>query len=442
MRSAPTRSPVGVPTPWPQRRPAWHRRGTDLLVTGVVLAYNQMILPMAALGSRPGGFWMLQTISLCPCLAYPLRRRRPLAVLALMLLTACVQPLIGPRTGLVPADLMLPLMVHHLAVTRRRTASLPAAVAVAAWALVACAPLVRLGEARLSLPGLLVAAVAWAWTSGALTRTRRAYATALTETAERRLREQEARHRADVLDERARIAREIHDIVSHSLGVMVVVADGAATIAPADPRRAADAMVRVRDTGREAMGEMRRMLSLLRTGEPTGVAPQPGTAQLEDLVAEAREAGLPVSLSVTGSATGPLDPSAGLGLTVYRLVQEALTNARRHAGPVSRVDVRVTRTRDRLEVEVLDDGAGAAGPDPDGAPGPASEPGPAGRAPESSGPADGPAGTPDGSPGPPGHGLVGMRERVASHGGTLETGPRSGGGFRVRAVLPIRSGEP
>ena len=91
---------------------------------------------------------------------------------------------------------------------------------------------------------------------------------------------------------------------------------------------------------------------------------------------------------------------------------------------------------------MLDDGAGAAGPDPDGAPGPASEPGPAGRAPESSGPADGPAGTPDGSPGPPGHGLVGMRERVASHGGTLETGPRSGGGFRVRAVLPIRSGEP
>lgn len=441
MRSAPTRSPVGVPTPWPQRRPAWHRRGTDLLVTGVVLAYNQMILPMAALGSRPGGFWMLQTISLCPCLAYPLRRRRPLAVFALMLLTACVQPLIGPRAGLVPADLMLPLTVHHLAVTRRHTASLPAAVAVAAWALVACAPLVRLGEARLSLPGLLVAAVAWAWTSGALTRTRRAYATALTETAERSLREQEARHRADVLDERARIAREIHDIVSHSLGVMVVVADGAATIAPTDPRRAADAMVRVRDTGREAMGEMRRMLTLLRTGGPTGLAPRPGTARLEDLVAEAREAGLPVSLSVSGA----LDLPAGLDLTVYRLVQEALTNARRHAGPVSRVDVRVTRTRDRLEVEVLDDGAGAAGPDPDGAPGPASEPGPAGRAPESSGPADDPAGSPDGSPGPPGppgHGLVGMRERVASHGGTLETGPRSSGGFRVRAVLPIRSGEP
>ena len=410
MRSAPTRSPVGVPTPWPQRRPAWHRRGTDLLVTGVVLAYNQMILPMAALGSRPGGFWMLQTISLCPCLAYPLRRRRPLAVLALMLLTACVQPLIGPRAGLVPADLMLPLMVHHLAVTRRRTSSLPAAVAVAAWALVACAPLVRLGEARLSLPGLLVVAVAWAWTSGALTRTRRAYATALTETAERSLREQEARHRADVLDERARIAREIHDIVSHSLGVMVVVADGAATTAPADPQRAADAMIRVRDTGREAMGEMRRMLSLLRTGDPTGVEPQPGIARLEDLVAEARSTGLPVSLSVTGRATGPLDPPAGLGLTVYRLVQEALTNARRHGGSVSRVDVRVHHAQDRLEVEVLDDGDGLSAS--------------------------------AGSSGSPGHGLVGMRERVASHGGALETGPRADGGFRVRAVLPIRNGEP
>lgn len=195
---------------------------------------------------------------------------------------------------------------------------------------------------------------------------------------------------------------------------MVVVADGAATTAPTDPQRAAGAMIRVRDTGREAMGEMRRMLSLLRTGEPTGVAPQPGTAQLEDLVAEARSTGLPVSLSVTGSATGPLDPSAGLGLTVYRLVQEALTNARRHGGTVSRVDVRVHRAQDRLEVEVLDDGDGPS------TPADSSEP----------------------SPGSPGHGLVGMRERVASHGGTLETGPRADGGFRVRAVLPIRNGEP
>ena len=400
MRSTPTRLPAGVPAPWPQRWLARHRRGMDLLVVGLVLAYNQLVLPLAAFGSR-SDFWMLQAASVCLCLAYPLRRRHPLAVFAVMVLAACVQPLISPHAAFLPADLMLLLIVRHLAATSRWTTSLPCAVVVIAWVPLACAPMIRTGEARLSLPGLLIVAVAWAWTWGVLARTRKNYVAALTESAEHSLREQEARHRADALDERARIAREIHDIVSHSLGVMVVVADGAATTAPTDPQRAAGAMIRVRDTGREAMGEMRRMLSLLRTGEPTGVAPQPGTA-------------LPVSLSVTGSATGPLDPSAGLGLTVYRLVQEALTNARRHGGTVSRVDVRVHRAQDRLEVEVLDDGDGPS------TPADSSEP----------------------SPGSPGHGLVGMRERVASHGGTLETGPRADGGFRVRAVLPIRNGEP
>lgn len=407
MRSAPIRPSAGVPAPWPQRWLARHRRGMDLLVVGLVLAYNQLVLPLAAFSSR-SDFWVLQAASACLCLAYPLRRRHPLAVFGVMILAACVQLLIN--AALLPADLMLLLIVHHLAATSRWTTSLPAAAAVVAWVPLVCAPMIRSGEARLSLPGLLIVAVAWAWTWGVLARTRQNYVAALAESAERSLREQEACHRADALDERARIAREIHDIVSHSLGVMVVVADGAATTAPADPQRAADAMIRVRDTGREAMGEMRRMLSLLRTGDPTGVEPQPGIARLEDLVAEARSTGLPVSLSVTGRATGPLDPPAGLGLTVYRLVQEALTNARRHGGSVSRVDVRVHHAQDRLEVEVLDDGDGLSAS--------------------------------AGSSGSPGHGLVGMRERVASHGGALETGPRADGGFRVRAVLPIRNGEP
>lgn len=407
MRSAPIRPSAGVPAPWPQRWLARHRRGMDLLVVGLVLAYNQLVLPLAAFSSR-SDFWVLQAASACLCLAYPLRRRHPLAVFGVMILAACVQLLIN--AALLPADLMLLLIVHHLAATSRWTTSLPAAAAVVAWVPLVCAPMIRSGKARLSLPGLLIVAVAWAWTWGVLARTRQNYVAALAESAERSLREQEACHRADALDERARIAREIHDIVSHSLGVMVVVADGAATTAPADPQRAADAMIRVRDTGREAMGEMRRMLSLLRTGDPTGVEPQPGIARLEGLVAEARSTGLPVSLSVTGRATGPLDPPAGLGLTVYRLVQEALTNARRHGGSVSRVDVRVHHAQDRLEVEVLDDGDGLSAS--------------------------------AGSSGSPGHGLVGMRERVASHGGALETGPRADGGFRVRAVLPIRNGEP
>ncbi|HET7043804.1 MAG TPA: histidine kinase [Gaiellaceae bacterium] len=198
---------------------------------------------------------------------------------------------------------------------------------------------------------------------------------------------------AAVAEERARMARELHDIVSHNLSVVVLQAAGARA-AGAGPAT----LEKIERSGREALVEMRRLLCVLREdGDAAGLAPQPGIAQLEALAAGMREAGLPVELRLVG--TGALPPA--LELCVYRIVQEALTNALKHAGP-ARATVAVARAADVLTVEVSDDGAGAA--------------------------ADGPPG---------GHGLVGMHERVARFGGELRAGPRVEGGYAVTATLPV-----
>ncbi len=196
--------------------------------------------------------------------------------------------------------------------------------------------------------------------------------------------------------ERARIARELHDIVAHSLSVMVVQADGAAAAAEQRPAAAAASLRTIADTGRDALGQMRRLLGVLREEREVETAPQPGAAQLDALVAQVARAGLPASLSVQGEPR-PLEPAADVAL--YRVAQEALTNVLKHAGPVRRVDVEV-RYGDAVELVVRDDGQGsrAAG---------------------------------DGR----GQGLIGMRERVELHEGTLDAGPREGGGFEVRAVI-------
>ena len=202
-------------------------------------------------------------------------------------------------------------------------------------------------------------------------------------------------------DERTRIAREIHDIVSHSLSVVVLMADGAAERVQDQPERAREAMLTVRDTGREAIGDMRRMLGVLRTDEPGSHAPQPGVADIQGLVEAARAAGTSVELSIDGD---PDRLGRGLQLTAYRIVQEALTNVRRHAGAGARAAVVVDAGPDDLVVRVVDDGhaqrTGLEGPHH------------------------------------PGHGLVGMRERVAMHGGTIDVGPRAPHGFAIEARLP------
>ncbi|MFE3456325.1 sensor histidine kinase [Nocardiopsis aegyptia] len=383
-----------------------HARLVDAVVVAVVFTYNLFVIgPFPTSEARPG-FLVLLAISVLLCAPYPFRRRYPFTAFGLMFAAACAQILVaaGSITGILTADVMLLFAVHHIATRFRWTVSVPAAVLVAAWLPLAAAPMLRAGYMTIDALVALVLVVAWAWTWGTLVRVRRAHIAGLQERARQLERDREAQARIAAARERARIARELHDIVAHSLGVMVVVADGAAMKARTEPERAREAMVRVRDTGRTAMAEMRRMLHILRDDEPGERSPQPGTARLEDLVEDSRAAGLPVALTVEGDPV-PLAP--GPDLAVYRVVQEALTNVRGHAGPaLSRAEVALRYRDAEVEVRVTDDGRGNAGT--------------------------------DASPG--GHGLVGMRERVAACGGTVRAGGRPGGGFEVVAVVPTGSG--
>ena len=208
-----------------------------------------------------------------------------------------------------------------------------------------------------------------------------------------------------VADERRRIARELHDIVAHHLTTMQLLAGGARANLERSPTTAREALVTLEGSGRTALHEMRHLLDVLRAGderdEGEGTAPQPGIADLDRVVEDSRRSGLPTTLTSDGE-TRPLPPS--VALAVFRIVQEALTNARKHAGHGAKVDVRLSYAPREVRVTVTDDG-----PRPD-------HPGARGS----------------------GYGLMGMRERVALHGGTLHAGPADSGGFTVRARLPLR----
>lgn len=238
------------------------------------------------------------------------------------------------------------------------------------------------------------AVVGVALVTGDNMRRRRQRQDELLERAERAERERELLALQQVQHERTRIARELHDVVAHSLSVMIIQA--AAAQRTPQPEAAREAMSTVEHTGRRAMTEMRRILGVLRDDDVQGaLEPMPSIDELHTLVREASD--LPVTLEATDLQELP----AGVELSVYRIVQEGLTNVRRHAGNVQRVDVAVRRGPDAVVVEIIDDGRGAA------------------------------------SSGDPGLGLLGMRERVAMHDGTLVAGPRVGGGWRVRAIIPV-----
>lgn len=252
--------------------------------------------------------------------------------------------------------------------------------------------------------------VSMAWALGDRQRTRRAYYTELEERAVRLEQERETQARMAVANERARIARELNDVVAHNVSVMVVQADGAAYILDRAPDQARAALQTISTTGRQALAEMRRLLDVLRSEDaaaaPPDYRPQPGVDQLCDLVDQVRGAGLPVDFRIEGS---PRPLPTGVELTAYRIVQEALANTRKHAGPDVGATVRLAYCGDALTVLAEDNGGGAfrggcpAGRDADGW----------------------------------GHGLIGMRERVGLVGGDLFAGPRPGGGFRIRATLPL-----
>jgi signal transduction histidine kinase len=245
------------------------------------------------------------------------------------------------------------------------------------------------------VPGWFLLAAAWG--VGYALRGRQMQASALADRADRLERDREAQARAAVAVERARIARELHDVVAHSLSVMVVQAQAADRVLEGEQPSAREALAAIDATGRQALVEMRRLVGILRDERELALAPHPGLSQLEMLLEQVREAGLPVALAVEGE---PRQLAPGVDLSAYRIVQEALTNTLKHAGPArARVAVRY-RAAD-VELEVTDDGRGPVD--------------------------DRPAG----------HGLVGMRERVAVYGGALESGARTGRGFRVRARLPL-----
>lgn len=220
---------------------------------------------------------------------------------------------------------------------------------------------------------------------------------------ERRLelaeRERDVAAREAVVAERARIARELHDAIAHNVSMMVVQAGAERRVLDDEQSSTREVLETVEDIGRGALTEMRRLVGMLRSDESYPLTPQPGLGDLPQLVTQVREAGLPVELSVEGD---PRDLPVGLELSAFRIVQEALTNALKHAGD-ARATVRVRYRPDSLELEIVDDGAGAEA-EADGG----------------------------------GHGLVGMRERVALYGGRFEANRRAAGGFTVRALLPIR----
>ncbi len=242
------------------------------------------------------------------------------------------------------------------------------------------------------------------WAFGERRRTRGLYVAQLEERAIQAERDRDREATLAVTNERTRIAREIHDVVAHGLSIMIVQADGGLYAADASPEQAKKALATIGDTGRASLTEMRKMLGLLKQDEqneldPNQPRPQPGVSSLPELVENVREAGLTVDYEVTGT---PRDLPALLGLTAYRIVQEGLTNTLKHAGPGARTSVTLDFGREMLTVVVTDDGRGG------------------GVAPTSD----------------PGHGLVGMRQRASISGGTVNAGPKAGGGYEVVAKLP------
>ncbi|WP_209439490.1 histidine kinase [Kitasatospora phosalacinea] len=328
------------------------------------------------------------------------RRRRPAAAFAAVTAVFLLQWSLGAALR---ADAALLLALYALALHGR--------LRDLAWACAACALGIGLVAARLSsavsvwdVLFFLAAAVTAAVALGIAVRVRRAQLAGLRERAARLEVERDQRSRLAAASERARVAREMHDIIGHNLSVIITLADGGAYAARSAPERGQEALTLIGDAGRQALGELRRMLGVLREhGAGPELAPQPGVADLDELCGRIRAAG-PEVLHRTEGALETLD--RGVQLTVYRIVQEALTNTLKHAGPRARARVTVSLAGTRLRVRV-DDG----GP-PGGAPAPGAPPG-------------------------EGQGLTGMRERAALYGGTVSAGPAPGGGWSVLADLDV-----
>ncbi|MGH9224003.1 MAG: sensor histidine kinase [Acidimicrobiales bacterium] len=348
---------------------------------------------------EPDGFALFLVLLSSVPLAW--RRRHSFTIFNLVLVASVASAVrnYGSASGGLSVIIVLYTMAAHC--DRRR--SLAAATLSAAGLFVVLATTPTKVEVADVVASYVVFAAAWIL--GDNVRVRRAYVVELEDRTERLERQKAEQARRAVATERGRIARELHDVIAHHVSVMVVQAGGARRVLDRRPDQAREALQSIETTGRQALSEMRRLLGVLRadedlTGTGDGRAPQPGVAALDVLVDQLREAGLPVDLRVEGEPR-PLD--SGVDLSAYRIVQEALTNTLKHAGPAE-AHVVVRYGAGDVELEITDDGRG-------------------GGADSGNGAADG-------------HGLVGMKERVSLFGGELRAGPRPGGGYLVRARLP------
>ncbi|GAA2413630.1 sensor histidine kinase [Streptomyces glaucosporus] len=350
-------------------------------------------------------------VILALCTVVALRRRAPEKMLVLAVGTGLAEVVTGAFP--VPANFALLVIVFTNASRNVRWAS---RLALAGALIAPVVHTLRWPNKGQDVAGAVLGTVfmtvtfVLAWVLGDSLRTRRAYYAQLEERAARLEKEREAQAKVAVAAERARIARELHDVVAHNVSVMVVQADGAAYVLDTAPEQARKALETISGTGRQALSEMRRLLGVLRTGEQGEggeYVPQPGVEQLADLVEQVRNTGLPVDFRIEGT---PRPLPSSVELTAYRIVQEALTNTRKHGGPDAGATVRLTYGPDDLTLLAEDDGRGAQ------------------RELYEVGGLDG-----------LGQGLIGMRERVGMVGGSLDAGPRPGGGFRISAVLPLRN---
>ncbi|MFI5634967.1 sensor histidine kinase [Streptomyces sp. NPDC051664] len=346
----------------------------------------------------PAATLVLQAGLVLPLLG---RRRRPMAAFGTIAAVFAVQWSLGAALR---ADVALFIALYSLAL-HGRPRQLPWACGIMAAGMVLVAvrasAAVSVWDALFFLLSTATAALAL----GLMVRTRRAQLAGLRERAARLEIERDQRSRLATATERTRVAREMHDIVGHNLAVMITLADAGLYATDAAPERGKEALQLIGDTGRTALGELRRVLGVLREasdGPPVTpeLSPQPDLMDIEALCDGVRTAGLDVVYRTAGDL-GALD--GGMQLTVYRIVQEALTNSLKHAGAGTRVKMSVVVEDVRLVIRVRDDG-------------PAERPG---------------------SPNEEGHGLVGMRERVALYGGNVSAGPATGGGWAVEATLDM-----
>ncbi len=386
-----------------ERLAAWlrlHPFAVDVAIAGV-LWFTLVLLPAGTWIAYESLALTFGTLVIAP-LAW--RRRAPIPAAAAVTVVGLLE--LGVLPDFLPANVAALVMVHALAAYAPRWAGLVGlglglfgAILVATFYYAAS----ENSDDLLLITGAISVAVVAAWALGDLRRARLQREAGLEERARLLEIERDQEMRLAATAERARIAREMHDVVAHSLSVVIAQADGGRYAGRTDPEAATGALEAIAATGRQALTDMRALLGVLREGPGEEYAPQPDVAAVPALVEDVRASGLDVDLLVEGS---PRPLAAGPQLAAYRIVQESLTNVLKHAGSAGRAWVRLSWRDDGLEVAVLDDGRGAS------------------------------AALVQGGPDGAGQGLRGMVERAQLHGGRLTAAPRAGGGFAVHAHLP------